>query len=225
VSADSHHREFTGIAFVAEKNKLTLYSSDDTRISRFEAGECAGNGEWLVPVRGCSQLLELWNGLKETGTELEAYLFFNEKWATMETEKARVYCKLMPEAPPDYRATIKRIAPKNALWSTVPAELIKAAARAEVLVAKDLGAGLCLTLEDEVLDARLQEGSRVSYGKFEEQFPMPGVKGKIKLVIEIVRLNQSLQGAKEIMLSAQCLGLTVGDYTCWISPFADQAAE
>jgi len=225
VGNDGQHREFTGVAFVAEKGNLTLYSSDDTRISKFEAGKVKGAGSCLIPARGCSQFIDVWNGLKEAGGEPEATLLFNEEWSFMDAGGVLVYCKLMPETAPDYQKIIKRITPQSAAWSEVPAGLVEALTRAEVLVAKDLGAGLCLALEDEVLDVRLQEGNGVRYGKFEDQLPMPGTPGSVNLTVEVVRLNQSLQGAEGIMFNVRCLGLQTGDYTCWISPFENQASE
>lgn len=224
VGDDSQHREFSGVTFEVLRGDLTLYSSDDIRISRFLAGKCSTNTPtkktWLLPAESCALFLDAWLSIKDIPSE-KAKLYLGQEWALFSANNLLVYSKMLPEVPPDFTTTINKIAPQGLAWNKVPEELRAAVLRAEVLVAKDTTAGIRLSLEDGQLDVRLHEGNGIRYGAFEERIKIKS-SASITLTLGITKLNQSIQGMEELVFSPRCLSLRKGSYTCWMAPFAEE---
>jgi DNA polymerase III sliding clamp (beta) subunit (PCNA family) len=210
------HREFTGISFEAAQGTLTIYSSDNIRLSRFIVGACSPKLEatWIVPARSCALFLDAWQATEESTLHL------GKEWALLNTPNLLVYSKTIPEKPPKFRAAIERIMPAAPSWYKVPDELRAAVARAEVLVAKDPTAGVAFALSKGQLDVTLPEDSGIRFGTFEERIPIKGAKEIVEITVGIVKINQSLAEADEMLFHSRCIGMRTGEYTCWMAPFS-----
>lgn len=218
VDDKTHHREFAGISFEASQGKLTIYSSDNIRISRFIVGPCSPKLEasWIVPVKSCELFLDAW----QATSEHESTLYLGEGWVLLNTPGLLVYSKTIPEKPPKFRDAIERIMPAAPSWHKVPDELRAAMTRAEVLVAKDPVAGIALVLSKGQLDVTLHKGGGRYLGTFEERIPIKGAKENVEVTLGIVKINQSLTQADEILFHSRCVGMRTGRYTCWMAPFS-----
>jgi len=219
VGDDSQHREFSGVTFEARQGKLTLYSSDDVRVSRFNAGKTSVVGSWILPARGCGLLTTAWGSTKTKGP---VTLCLGKEWVLLNTPELLVYSKVLPEHAPDFDTIIKRLLLPRAVWHEVPAALCAAVLRAEVLVNKDSTAGVCLALDKGQINVSLFEGNLSQEGTFEESITLKKADGNTALTLGIVKLNQSLAGMEELMFSPLCLGLRNGEYTCCIAPFGQE---
>jgi hypothetical protein len=233
--ADSHHREFTGVAFYNDKGKgLTLYSSDDIRLSRFSAKTSVvgyginKTGNWLVPGKACTQMAETWSASKlndDSDTPLaNATLRLSKDWLMLEGEDFFFYSKLMPETPPDYPKTLSQVIPKGELWQKAPEAFSAMLKRAEILVGKDMSASIAITVEGKALTARLGEGIGIRYGELNEKIQLAQeLDDSVSINVGITKLNEVAADADQVMFSDRCLGVRSKDetYTCWVSPFGD----
>lgn len=231
VGDDSQMKAFTGVTLVFDKT-LTLYSSDDIRLSRFDASECCTaadkkvKGRWLVPGRACLLLLEAWQAAKATGdAEVVSELYLSEEWLLLNASNVLVYSKLLPDTPPDFPATLRKIVPKDAAWQPLPLELRDTLKRAEVLVGKDPLAGMLLSVNKKMVRAKLSETKGVRFGDLDDSIALRDAQESIALTVGIVKLSSSLNDAKEISFNADCIGLRTDAYTCWVAPLSDDVGE
>lgn len=231
VGDDAQHREFTGVVFHFNKG-LSLYSSDDVRLSKFDASVSAKfvnrakAGAWLVPHRACSMLLEAYNAAKDAaGDGEEPRLSISNDWLMFSAPSLLLYSKLMPETPPDHAATVKRITPTDTVWQAVPDDLKAALTRAEILIAKDPVAAVAMRIKKKALTVTLGNGGSTKLGELDEKIDLPSALPDLKLNVGVVKLSQSLAAAEEVSFSPSCIGLRSGNYTCWVSPLSEEAEE
>ena len=228
VGDDSQNREFTGVTIAYDKG-LSLFSSDNTRLSCFDAkgGYTAAStttpGSWMLSGRACTLLVEAW---MNSDTEKEAStctLHLSKDWLLFSTPNLLFYSKLLPEAPPDFAGVLKRIAPKKATWMRIPVDFRATVARALVLTAKAPTAALQLWVEGKTLLAELAQTGDVRFGDLSDASPLSEeVAPALTISIGVVKLAESLERAEFMCFSERCLGVRVGGYTCWIATLQNQ---
>lgn len=225
VGDDAQHKELTGVAFRYDNKGLVLYSSDDMRLSKFDASECTkadpntAAGTWLLAGRAAALLGEAWQNAKAALSKKDTvHLCFSADWVKFEAPNLVFYSKLLPDTPPNYPETLKKIAPKDAVWQEVPDEFRATVARALVLVAKDPTAAMSVNIDKKVIKASLVEGSGVRYGELADKIPLSTSLPALALTLGIVKLSASLEGAEEFCFNAKCVGLRSGMYHCWVAP-------
>ena len=229
VGDDSQNREFTGVT-IAYNQGLSLFSSDNTRISCFDAkgtytakdGE--GPGSWMLSGRACTLLVEAWQN--STTDEKEAStctLNLSKDWLLFSTPNLLFYSKLLPEAPPDFAGVLKRIVPKKATWLRIPVDFRDTVARALVLTAKAPTAALQLRAEGKTLFAELAQTGDVRFGDLSDTANLPEeIAAPLTISIGVVKLAASLEQTDFMCFSERCLGVKVGGYTCWIATLQNQ---
>ena len=224
---DAQNREFTGVTVLYDGKVLTLYSSDDVRLSKFSAvgtitTKSKKPGKWLIPGRACTLLLDCWQNAKEDGGETPSTLTlqFSNDWLRLSSDNFDFYSKLMPETPPDYLAVIKKVAPKETIWQPVPVSFTAALRRAEILVGKDSAAAVQLDMEKKTLRLELVKGRGLRYGELEETVTLMTPVPELSLMAGIVKLVASVDSVEEVSFNETCIGLRTRDelYTCWVSP-------
>lgn len=239
VGGSALHREFTGVCFEVDPNSemVTLLSTDDVRLSEFRASSACllkartrMKTSYLLPAEGCNLFCEAWGAQVESGSAETMHLCINNDWAMLVGDGVLVYCKVMPDEPPDYSSILKAISPSvgGAVWQGVPEEFKALVRRAEVLVQRDPTAALIFEMEVKTLHATLADTEgppMLRVGEFEEEVPFGKVLvpdgGKLRLAIGTDRLIEAVDLAEEIRFSSRCMGLRAGMFSCWVAPKAE----
>ena len=224
VGDDSQHREFTCVTFVAQNDKLTIYSTDDMRLSCFKAPvtyQCKTNGlGWMLPSRSCQLFADLWRMVQDAENpeaESKSKLYISDTWAWLQTSKVTMYSHLEFGTPPNLQETIVALTPKKAKWLDIPEGLVAAVARANVLTANDVSASMRIAVHADQLDVELDE-SPLGYGTFQEQLTLSAPVETLELELGIVTLNQTIAEIEQVLFTPRCLGLRKGNFTCFVSP-------
>lgn len=217
-------REYTGITLSLLKGAVRIYSTDDTRLSCYEASEdvvleaTTKKGDWLIPVQSCRQFVDAWATLKKELPEDEpTVLKFAEKWCSMHLGDTVVFSKLMPEKAPDYKAMIEKILPETVQWKNIPAGMPSALKRAEVLTSRETQPKLKMWMESKTLT--IQVGKESTLGSFREAFTCVGID-PVSLYLTPEKVREAADNADSMALHDQCLAFKSGSYRCFVSPLS-----
>lgn len=226
VGLNAMHREFTGVTFLYnEKQGVDIYSTDDTRLSHFaidgddvQVQKAKVGQQWLIPAQSVRQLVEVFNARdltdgKDAGPEVLALC---TNWAIFTAPGVTVYSKLMPETPPDYRGMMAQVLPPAAAWQPMPAGLVIAFKRAEVLTGKETQPRLSVRVKDKALNLEVEKGTAA--GNFTEAFLLAKPVSKVDLVVDPGKSREAAEVATSIALHERCLGFQVDSYRCLVAP-------
>jgi DNA polymerase III sliding clamp (beta) subunit (PCNA family) len=221
-------REFTAVAFILEEGELAVYSTDDTRLSRYTIpaeniiDKKKGAKYFLVPAQSCRQFLDVWNDIKEevaTNPDKGAALYFTKNWCWMGIERATIFSKLMPETPPNYRGMFDQVFPQERQWAGLPDGLIDAFRRAEVLTSREPLPMLTLDVNGKNLVVTLEKGTAL--GTFTDSFISGAGGGKaIKLAVSPAKIREATEAAEKFMISERCIAFVNGAYVCLVAPYS-----
>lgn len=228
VGLNALKREFTGVTLsLDKKGRLTVYSTDDVRLSRFSSSTVYQTGddqEWLLPVSACRQIIEVWGAVKDKLADDESLtLCLGTKWLWVAHETVTLYSKMMPESPPDYLGMVKQIAPPKDSWFKMPSGLSESLRRAQILTAKELQPLIRFTTKASTLKVNVDK--RTATGSFEEPFKLKAPVPELVLHLDPGKMHEVSEGMDDIAFHDRCVGVQTGTYQCFIAPINNASAE
>lgn len=209
---DNAMKRELGAVLVVVENGVTVYSTDNVRLSRFrDKKKGTGEGAALIPADSLRQLVDLMKDGPEGAT-----INFTKHWVHADLDGIDWYSKLFPESAPDYPGMFASGEPK-AGWQKLPGGFIPSLKRAALLTSKDARQAVHLSVGGDELGVGVATGAKL--GTFEEQMTLEkGIAGKAFAVsIEASKIAEAADWAGEFTLSPTCVGFRNGDYTCLVS--------
>jgi hypothetical protein len=232
VGDDAQHREFTAVCLSYADKRFTLYSSDDIRLSVFEATEAvkvhkAAKGlkqSWLLSADACQTIVDAVNSVRDSLTaEQPVTMSFGDEMGSLTAgEQLLVYFRWLDATPPKYAETVARVSPDSAVWVPLSEELRAVVRRAEVLTGKDVASALDIELNGAVCKVALNadRGTRLGELSTAFSFSSKASTGPLKLSVSVSKLSGIIEAPK-VSFSEAGVGFVDGAYTCWVSPLGE----
>lgn len=232
VSENALAREYTGVAVMQDAEEFCIYSTDDTRLSRFRISSKSvtkvpskSEHKFLIPAQSVRQILEVWNTRteEEEGGKVEGvFLEFTKNWCWMSLDGATLFSKLMPETPPDYAAMFAKVfTMEKSMTSEVPEGFVEALRRAEVLTSRDTQPAVSVEVSSKDLTVSVK---KATLGTFEDSFKVAS-KTDVSLRMVPAKLREAADGAEKMAFSDRCIAFKKGAFTCLVSPLAPEQDE
>lgn len=233
VGDDAQHREFTAVCLSYADKRLTMYSSDDIRLSVFDAAEAVKvsstakgfkTGAWLLSADACQTIVDAVNAVKGSLTNEQpiTIAFGDEMGCLTAGDQLLVYFRWLDAVPPKYVETVARVSGGGAPWAALPEEFRAAVRRAEVLTGKDVASALDLEVNGTGCKLNLNADKGTRFGELSTSFSFPTKvsSSALKLSVPVSKLS-GIVDSLQVSFSSSGIGFLDGAYTCWVSPLGE----